>query len=337
MSLIAIGVGVAGVAASAAVTYSSQSKANKAQQNALNQVQGVNIPDVEALASQTDLQKYQEQFQAEANVDPQYSALRSQGASGVLGVLSDLANPNGTQNKAFTNAAAATNANATKAQPLISDLLTQAKAELDAGATLPPSFQAELVRSGLAAGGAAGTGVSGEGATGVQARTLLGSAGIALQQQRQAQATSLTAAGTGAAGQQESALNELTQLAAQLTQQKADIGSGAAGMGTAALPSIGLTGTNAAGIATGNQNLQNQKALASGNIAAQGALQQGAAISGILGSLGGGGGSLSGWLGNLGNNSTTYTGVPAGNPGYFSGSSSQPPGAVLGLLGSGVL
>ena len=40
MSLIAIGVGVAGVAASAAVTYSSQSKANKAQQNALNQCAG---------------------------------------------------------------------------------------------------------------------------------------------------------------------------------------------------------------------------------------------------------------------------------------------------------
>ena len=132
-------------------------------------------------------------------------------------------------------------------------------------------------------------------------------------------------------------MNELTQLAAQLNQQKADIGAGAAGMGTAALPSIGLTGTNAAGIATGNQNLQNQKALASGNIAAQGALQQGAAISGVLGSLGGAGGSLSGWLGNLGNNSTIYTGVPAGNSGYFSGSSSQAPGAVLGLLGSGVL
>ena len=190
MSLVAvaIGVGVAGTAASAYLSNSSQQKAIKAQEAGIAGEQGVNIPQVSELASQTDLQKYQAQFQAQASTDPAYAALRNQGAQGVLGALADQSNPNSVGNKGIASAAATVNQNTPLDQGAISDLISQARAELNAGATLPASFQAELVRSGLAAGGAAGTGVAGEGATGVGTRTLLGSAGIQLQQERAAQA-----------------------------------------------------------------------------------------------------------------------------------------------------
>lgn len=307
MSLVAvaIGVGVAGTAASAYLSNSAQQKGIKAQEAGLAGEQGVDIPAISTLASQSDLTKYQQQFTAEASVDPQFAALRNQGAQGVLGVLADQANPNSIGNKAISSAASTVNQNTPLDQGAISDLISKARDELNAGATLPASFQAELVRSGLAAGGAAGTGVSGEGATGVGARTLLGSAGIQLQQERAAQAEGELGSAQTLQAQQEAALNELTQLSMNLNQSKAAIGAGAAGMGTAALPSIGLSGSQVAGLSVGNTNLSNQKSVGQGNLGAQSAADTGAMYSNIIGGLTGAiGGALgsvgsSGWLSNL--------------------------------------
>ena len=334
MSLIAVGVGVAATAGSAYLANKATQKGLSAESAAINSVQGVNIPAVTSLATQTDLAKYQQMFADEASIDPQFAQLRNQGAAGVLGVLADQANPNSVENLTQSTASSNLQANNPQTQSTIQDLLTQAKSELDAGATLPASFQAELVRSGLAAGGAAGTGVAGEGATGVGTRTLLGSAGLQLQAQRQAQAEGLTAGAGSLEAQQQAALDELMQLSTNMNTQKAAVGAGAAGMGSAALPNIGLTGSEAANLAVGNTQTMNQKALAQGNVSASSAAASGTMASSILGGLAGsyatgsgGTASLGGWLSNL---------FTPSNPTGNTGSASSTLGPASMALATGI-
>src|SRR5208282_5911744 len=240
--------GAAGSIASASVTEGAQQGAINAQTNALNQLQPLDISSLNGMASAQDLAKYQADFSAQAEYDPLFSAMRTGGASGVLGALASNANPQSTQNAELAKATTAANANIKPTQDTISTLLSAAQKELAGGATLPPSFQAELIRSGLASGGAAGTGVMGEGATGTGVRTLLGSAGQAYQAQQQGMATQAAGAASGLESQQEQALNELTQLSMNLNNQKAALAGGAASMGNATVPSIGLGGAQDVGL-----------------------------------------------------------------------------------------
>lgn len=321
MAFIAVGGGIAMLAAgvgSAYLSYKAQQSAIGAQESALNNLKQVNIPAINQLASSEDLTKYQADFLAQANIDPQFAALRSQGASSVLSALTDNANPNSNTNKGAAALAQSTLNNVAPTQSVISGLISQAQQELNAGATLPPAFQAELVRSGLAQGGASGTGVTGEGATGVGVRTLLGSAGINLEAERQQQAEAAAGSAGTLESQQNQALSELTQLSASLNASKAALGGGAVGMANASMPSIGLSGTQDANIAVGNTNQQNQNTLAAGNLNAQGALAQGQMWSGILGSLGSAAGGMAGsWLSglNAGGGSNVGSIASGGTPG----------------------
>jgi len=72
-----------------------------------------------------------------------------------------------------------------------SRLVDAALSELDAGATLPPDVQAELVKAGLEQGGMVTGAASPHGIGGQLVRELLGSAGLQLKQQRQQQAAGL--------------------------------------------------------------------------------------------------------------------------------------------------
>src|SRR5208282_95425 len=250
-SWLAIGAAVVGTAAAVGSSYEknkAQQSALSAQENAINGLQPLNITDLNSMASAQDLAKYQADFAAQAQYDPLFASLRSQGAQGVLGALASNANPNSIQNQSLAQLQTTTNANAAPTQSTISALLSAAQKELAGGATLPPAFQAELIRSGLASGGAAGTGVMGEGATGTGVRTLLGSAGQAYQAQQQGMATQAAGAASGLESQQEQALNELTQLSMNLNNQKAALAGGAASMGNATVPSIGLGGAQDVGL-----------------------------------------------------------------------------------------
>lgn len=296
---IVIGTGLAVGAGSAYLNYKGSKDATSAQRDALSKLGFVDIPALNQLATQTDLTKFAADFKAQADLDPQFAALRKQGVASVLSALASNADPNSSQNQGITALTKSVIGNTGDNQSVIAGLLSKAKEELAAGATLPPAFQAEMIRSGLASGGAAGTGVTGEGATGVGVRTLLGSAGINLQAQRQQQAESAAGAAGSMEQQQAAALAELTQLSSSLNAAKAGLGGSSIGIATAAMPSIGLSGGQAADIAVGNQNQKNQTTLAGGNLNAQDALNRSGMWSSALGSLGAGITSGAGWLNGL--------------------------------------
>ena len=243
-------VGAGSSIANAAVTNSAQQSALGAQEGAINSLQPYDIASLNSLATTQDLAKYQEDFAAQAQYDPLFASMRTQGAQGVLGALASNANPLSIQNQGISNLQTTTNANVKANQPVIDQLLAAAKAELAGGATLPPAFQAEMIRSGLAGGGAAGTGVAGEGATGVGVRTLLGSAGQAYQAQEQQMAQSAAGTAGSLEQQQQAALNELTQLSMSLNTQKAALAGGAVAAGNATVPSIGLVALRMSALAS---------------------------------------------------------------------------------------
>lgn len=294
MSLIVIGVGVAGAVAASAVTSVYANKGTSAMMGAVNSLEGLNIDQMNQLASSQDIVKYKQDFEEQAKIDPNYSALRVGGAQAVLSGLNDLMNPAGAIPTAFKEFQANATANAPQYKSIIHDLISQAQEDLAQGATLPPAFQAEMIRSGLAAGGAAGTGVAGEGATGAGIRTLLGTAGLQLQQQRQQQAAGLTGAAQAVQQQQQAALEELISLSQNISGFKAKLGGAAAAMGNATVPSIGLTGAQDVSLAIANQQLSNNKKLTIGQLTSASDANTGAMWGSIIGGLTGGGASMSG-------------------------------------------
>jgi hypothetical protein len=328
VAVVAGGLAIGGAVASGV----SKAGAISAEKAGVNSQEGLNISQLNQLASDQDIAKYQADFQEQAKVDPTYAALRTQGGSAVLNALRSNADPNSLQNKSLAATAASVNTNVAPNQSMISDLMAKAKEELAAGATLPPAFQAEMIRSGLAAGGAAGTGVAGEGATGVGVRTLLGSSGLQLEAQRQAQALALSGGAQSLEDTQRNALMELTQLSNNMNAAKAQLGGTGAALGLSTVPSIGLSGTQDVNMSIANTQLANQKKVQLGQLEGQQQLNTGSMISGILGGASGmltGGMGGGGTTGVTGSSSTGGNGILGGLLSYFgSPSSKAAPGTV---------
>jgi hypothetical protein len=337
MAVIGIAAAVIGIGAgvgSAVLSSNAKSDAIDAQKAALNGLRSLDVPSLTDTASKQDLAKYQADFAAQVANDPAYAALRTGGAANLNNLLTQDNSGTGLADTSLSKASTALSANSAPTASVISSLMDQAKQELAAGATLPPEFQAELVRSGLAAGGTAGTGTNGSGSSGTGIRTLLGSAGLQLQQQRQAQAESLSGAASNLQTQQQQALAELAQMSNTLSQSKAQRAGAAIAVGNATVPSIGLSGQDAVNLNIANTNLANNKTTAIGNLNAQGALNNGQMWSSILGSVGGGvssmGGSLSGLLGGSGGAS----GLSTGQVGALNAGAGPVSGSYLANLGT---
>jgi hypothetical protein len=287
-----VGIG-AGIGTSILQNDANQS-ALSAQQNALNQLKTLDIPTLEKMASDQDLAKYKADFDAQAKIDPNFAAMRTQGSQGILDALKLDASGKSLADTSLKGFSDAAGKNSAANQPIIDSLLAQAKQELSAGATLPPEFQAELVRSGLETNGQGGLNIDGRGAAGTNIRTLVGSAGLQLQAQRRQQAQSMTGTASALQTQQQNALAELSQLSNNLTNSKMNRGVTATTMGNATVPSIGLTGGDAVNMSIANTNLDNNRTQAIGNVNASRALSTGAMWTGILGAGTGGLGSMMG-------------------------------------------
>jgi hypothetical protein len=180
---------------------------------------------------------------------------------------------------------------------------------LNAGATLPPEFQAELVRSGLESSGASGT--TGSGAAGVQARTLLGSAGLELQAHRRSQATDLLSTADALKQNRASILANTLGVLENTKNQNQARSTAAYQIGAAGVPQAGLNGADVVNLNLQNLNLRNQRTLGVGNVDANYALAKGAAnqqliggltsaATGMIGGVGGAGGGAGGAGGILG-------------------------------------
>lgn len=320
MSFIAVAVTAAVVIGGAVIKNQAQGKAAKRQQQALGSLEGLDIDELNSLASDTDIEKFKKQFQVQADNDPTYAALRNKGGAGILRALNEDANGQTNADLALKQMSEDLKKEGPVTQGFIDDLLSRAKADLDAGATLPPEFQAELVKAGLEGAGTKGLSIEGRGSAGTDVRRLLGSEGLALKGAREANARTNITAAEALRERRARVLEGLATLDNNLRGAKVIRAGGAAAIGSAAVPSIGLTGQDDVNMSIQNTNLANQVKLGIGNIKAQKALNDGAMYSSILSAVGGAAGGV-------------VNGAPMGGVGA-PGGSAMPAGGVFSGIGS---
>jgi hypothetical protein len=311
--------GALGQVGAASMNASAINQATQTQVAALQQQQqfvynNLNPTVVNAQAAAADIQGAQASLALQGQIDPNLLAQRYASESASLGQLGAIANPNSNANQvsaaAAQNALSTANTSSQMQQPLINAALQQ----LQAGATLPPDVEAQLVQAGLEQSGMTTGGASGQGLGGQQLRTILGTAGIQLQQQRQQQAAQLSAS---AQNLETSRANILGSLFPNLTQQQLSTLGGeqsAFSQAAGAAPTVGLSGTNVANTWLARVGATNQLAQSAANVSAQGTMGQAQAWSNALGGASGAVGNaagsalplstISGWLSGSGSTSS---------------------------------
>jgi hypothetical protein len=184
-------------------------------------------------------------------------------------------------------------------EQLREQLLDNALAEIEAGASLPPDVQAELVKAGLERSGTVGTGSSSRGLAGKLTRKLIGSEALALKKARQDQAVRLGLAGQEIQNQRlgilASVFPTLKNLqSTNLAQQQSLLQTS-----NQAVPEAGLGGSDVANIFLARVGATNQLAQSAADVAARGALQQATALQGMVGGITSAAGGITNTIGRV--------------------------------------
>ncbi len=254
---------------------------------------------VQAQATAADIQNTQARLALQAQIDPALFAARGQSQQQILDQLSKI----GVESD---KVAARTTQEALAGTPGMEAgkkaLVDAALKELQAGATLPPDVQAQLVQAGLEQSGMVTGAASGKGIGGQQLRTILGTAGINLQKQRQEAAANLLGQAQNLDASRQNILQSLfPRLSATQLQ---NLGGARSVLGTSAgmLPDAGLSGQNIANIMLARVGATNQLAQSAATAGAQGIMGAAAGYGSAIGGVGAGldkfipSSTISGWF-----------------------------------------
>lgn len=169
-------------------------------------------------------------------------------------------------------------------------LIDTALSEIDAGASLPPDLQAELVKSGLERGSAATGTANAMGLAGNETRRLLGQEGLALQASRQGRAAAL---GQAAQSLEANRAQILASLFPALKQNQLATIEGQRGIfnvAASATPEAGLSGKDIAQLWLARVGATGQLGTSAADAAARGAMATatalGTGIGGAAASIG---------------------------------------------------
>jgi len=307
--------------------YATQKKGIVKQQKMLKE--SYDPSRIDALVTKYDKGFLNKRLELQKEFDPELYELRQRGKENLL---SELGRDNASRlSQRVASELFQENITPDAQQEALKDkLFAEANEALKAGASLPPEFQAELVRSGLS--GAAGSGFTlDKRAIGGSVAKTLGSEAINLQQRRQQQAVQLGQAGQQLADARARILSGIFPTV-QTAEQTAEARSAAAfAIGNENLPSGGLTGREAASFDIQGREGQRQLTGQRFDIKAQKTLRDAAFLNNAIGQLGSFGGLLyqpqqydTGFGGNAGSP------VAAAGGGGGGGG-----GALGGLMGGG--
>lgn len=322
MPVVAL-VAVAAVAASAAIKGDAARKAANARKDAINAMENISPSKEQDLALSRDQQHIRDQLQLQKDADPVTAAIREKGLQGYLDSLSGDTAAEKTTDKALAAMSDET-LNADPRVTAIKDkLLADAKAELDQGAKLSPDFQAEVVRAGLTSAGQAGWDPSSKGYAGRHAGEMLGSAGLALQQQRKANATQAATLATDLTTARSNILSRLIGTAGTVQQARDQKAAAGISMAQQMMPAAGLSGREMVNLDMARINQQNKKALGLGEVNAAKATAKGEELAGYTSAAASGATAMYNWagggnlFGSLFNSAPTVNSGPAA-PSAFS-------------------
>lgn len=331
-AVVAAVVVAAGAAASAVVSKNAADHAAKAQKKGVeqqNQLLNKNMnPDkLNDLAERFDKDRARNRIEFQKEIDPELAALRQKGKEQLLEQAN--ANPETRQSglvaKELFNEVKEQDP---RMQALKNSLIQRAQEDLDAGATLPPTFQAELVRAGLNTGSQAGVAIDKSTIGGGVAR-VLGAAGLQLQAQRTQEANQLAHSAQDITNARVNILATVFPKLRDLESVNRQDALVNFQVGDNTLPEVGLTGREAVNIQIAKTKAKGALLQKSADIKAQQAKDQGvytsqligagtSLVSGVLGAYSGGAGG-----GNGTGSAIISANSRGGNSPYVQGNTSQ--------------
>lgn len=287
-ALIVAGVVVAaGAAAATAAKKHAADKASDAQKKAVDQQDqllkgNMNPNRLNALAQEFDKKRAVSRLALQKEIDPELAALREKSKAQLL---NDTATSDKAGDQSHQLASALFNETKVEDPRLVAlkdSLISKAQEQINRGATLPPEFQAELVRSGLDTGSQAGFAIDKNTVGGGIAKAL-GLAGIQLEQSRQNQAMELA---NSANNLQNSRINILASVFPKLRDlETTDTNEAKQNflLANSTIPENGLSGQDAVNIQIAKTKAQSALLQKRADIKSQQAIAQGNATSGYIG------------------------------------------------------
>lgn len=279
IAVVAAVVAAGAAAGSAAAKQDAERKAINKQKDALKTVQGIDIDAAKKTVADQDLKYYQDSLAGFKQLHPELDQAR-QSAEGYLAETfreDPLAEASRLQKQRVAESEVSPDA-----AGLRQELLAKTRENLALGASLPPEYQAELVRAGLESAGTVGIGGNRQGAVTQKLGKLIGSAGLELEANRRAEAAKVLSLDDMLTQSRQQILGNLLSTEAQLVGNKLAVYGQTAQSLNSAVPSVGLRGSDVLGLQLKNLELENAKKIKLGELDAQKALSKGAAISGYI-------------------------------------------------------
>jgi hypothetical protein len=210
---------------------------------------------VQAQATAADIQNAYSRLALQGQIDPALLQARYQSEANLLNQGAQIGALSGPVSQAAAGEALGPGGTAAQGKQQLIDAALQ---HLQEGATLPPDVQAELVQSGLERSGMVTGQASAQGIGGTLLRQIVGTAGLQLQAQRQAQAANLLGSAQNLEASRAQILNNLFPSLASTQLQNLQGTEGVLGTSAGMLPNAGLGGTNIANIMLARVGATNQ-------------------------------------------------------------------------------
>ncbi len=234
-----------------------------------------------AQASAADVQRAKDRLALQGITDPALLQARYAAQQKLLQQVNAVGNQG--SDAVAAQAAAEATASTAGIDKVKSGLIDAALSELEAGASLPPDVQAELVKAGLEQSSLVSGNANPRGVAGTTTRKLIGERALALKAERQGRAAALA---TTAQNLSTARANILASIFPALKQQESanqGLTQSAFQQSNGAVPEAGLGGTDIANIWLSRVGATNQLAQSAADAAARGAIGTATAYGNIAG------------------------------------------------------
>jgi hypothetical protein len=271
--------GAAGQIAAASISAAATREATEAQIKALEKQRKFVYNELDptkigGAALEADTARAQNRLALQAITDPELLRQRYAAQAAQSAILGDITSGESAGDVIGRQAAAEAQAAGPRMLEAKNALIDAALAELKLGASLPPDLQAELVQTGLQRSGGTTGRAGGAGFGGQILTNVLGSAGIALQKQRQDQAAGLLGQAQNLENSRASILGGLFPALNTQQQNKLAATSGVLAQSDALVPEAGIGGSSVANLWLARVGATNQLAQQAANAAAAGGQAQ---------------------------------------------------------------
>lgn len=288
--------GAVGQVAGAAITADAMKDATEAQVRALEQQRNfvfsqLDPAKINTMAGAADVDQIRNRLALQGAIDPSLLQARFDSQDAILKASHGLG-ADSTAQKTGELAAKEAVTGVKGMDQVKASLIDAALKELNAGATLPPDVQAELVQTGLEKTGMVTGKAGAQGVGGQLIRQLIGSAGINLQGERQKRATAMAGAAQELEASRQSILQNIfpNLSAVQLNQMQGQ--QSVLNQSNSMVPQVGLSGSDIANLWMARVGATNQLAQAGADASARGGMAVAQAWQPAIGAAIRGAGSL---------------------------------------------